>query len=152
MAGIFQIKRGLRKNLCDDYLNPLIPLEDGCWYLCTDTAELFVSNDGLTLTPLNAESTFDSSDIYTQLDELKSQQLKYVKVTDEAEIPETVVDPYIVYYSIHSNGESANTYIYDKDLDRYVCTGTSSHYDLTQEKLNSMIQLIHGGDATPDSL
>ena len=152
MAGTFQIKRGLRANLCDDYLNPLIPLEDGCWYLCTDTAELFVSNDGVTLTPLNAESTFDSSDIYAQLDELKSQQLKYVKVNDESEIPETVIDPYIVYYSIHSNGESANTYIYDKDLGKYMCTGTSSLYDLTQDKLNSMIQLIHGGDATPDSL
>lgn len=152
MAGIFQVKRGLSKNLYDEQRNPIIPLEEGCWYLCTDTAELFVSNDGETLTALNSESTFDSSDIYSQLDDLKSRQLKYVKVNDDAEIPETVLDPYIVYYSIHSNGESANTYIYDKDLGKYVCTGTSSHYDLTQEKLNSMIQLIHGGDASPDSL
>lgn len=152
MAGIFQIKRGRRANLCDEFLNPLITLEEGCWYLCIDTAELFVSNDGMSLTKLNAENTFDSTDIYAQLNDLKSQQIKYVKVEDEGDIPQQVDDPYIVYYSINSTGDSANTYIYDSDLGRYVCTGTSSHQDLTQEKLNSMIQLIHGGDAIPDSL
>lgn len=152
MSSVFQIKRGLRANLCDEFLNPLIDLEEGCWYLCTDTADLFVSNDGQSLTQLNSECTFDSSDIYSTLEDLKSQQLKYIKIKDESEIPETVKDPYIVYYIINSDEESANTYIYDKDLDRYMCTGTSSHEDLTQEKLNSMIQVIRGGDATLDSL
>lgn len=150
MAGTFQIKRGLRANLCDDYLNPLIQLEDGCWYLCIDTAELFVCNDGATLTRIKAATTFDSSDIYDELIDLRTRQIKYVRIEDAQSIPETVTDPYIVYYSISSDGNSADTYIYDPQLNKYVCTSTSTHSDLTQEKLNSMIQFIHGGDATPD--
>ena len=41
----FKIKRGLSKDLN----NPKLVIEAGCWYLCTDTAELFlgVSEDGV---------------------------------------------------------------------------------------------------------
>ena len=42
----FQIKRGLSDNLAS------ADLVKGCWYLTTDTNELFVCQDGETLTPL----------------------------------------------------------------------------------------------------
>jgi len=43
-------------------INPRLIIEDGCWYLCTDTAELFLgvqSEDGLTLKRINAGSQTD---------------------------------------------------------------------------------------------
>lgn len=42
----FQIKRGLSENLAS------ADLVKGCWYLTTDTNELFVCHDGTELTPL----------------------------------------------------------------------------------------------------
>lgn len=42
----FQIKRGLSDNLAS------ADRVKGCWYLTTDTNELFVCHDGETLTPL----------------------------------------------------------------------------------------------------
>lgn len=42
----FQIKRGLSENLAS------ADLVQGCWYLTTDTNELFVCQDGTNLTPL----------------------------------------------------------------------------------------------------
>ena len=42
----FQIKRGKKQDL------PLAEKILGCWYLTTDTHEVFICNDGTTLEPL----------------------------------------------------------------------------------------------------
>lgn len=53
----FNIRRGLSSELFPDgVLNPNILIEDGCWYLCDDTAELFIgvnTENGLTLKTIN---------------------------------------------------------------------------------------------------
>lgn len=63
MALEFKIKKGLSTNLIDTDGNPLITLQEGCWYLCTDTAELYVAvliDEVLTLRKANDEaSSFD---------------------------------------------------------------------------------------------
>jgi hypothetical protein len=46
MAG-FQIKKGLKANLFDDNKNLLITPEEGCWYITTDTFELYGYFDGV---------------------------------------------------------------------------------------------------------
>ena len=45
--GDFQIKKGLKQNLFDDLGNLLITPEEGCWYITTDTFELFVCFNGM---------------------------------------------------------------------------------------------------------
>lgn len=55
----FQIKQGLSTDLfVDGQLNPRVVLIETCWYLCTDTAELFLcvrrADGSLDLEPINA--------------------------------------------------------------------------------------------------
>ena len=59
MAMNFQIKQGLSTDLfIDGQLNPRVVLIETCWYLCTDTAELFLcvrrADGSLDLEPINA--------------------------------------------------------------------------------------------------
>lgn len=55
----FKIRRGISGDLflSDDRINPLVKLEEQCWYLCTDTANLYLCIKGedntLTLKPFN---------------------------------------------------------------------------------------------------
>ena len=53
----FQINRGLSTDLfINGQVNPDLIIEEGCWYLCTDTAELDVgvnTEEGLTLKQVN---------------------------------------------------------------------------------------------------
>ena len=46
MATKFQIKRGLSTNI------KVAEAIEGCWYLTTDTNELYVCQDGVELTPI----------------------------------------------------------------------------------------------------
>ena len=54
----FNIRRGLSSVLFSEpgVVNPRLVIEEGCWYLCTDTAELFLgvsTKDGLALKRIN---------------------------------------------------------------------------------------------------
>ena len=54
----FNIRRGLSSVLFSEpgVVNPRLAIEEGCWYLCTDTAELFLginTESGLTLKRIN---------------------------------------------------------------------------------------------------
>lgn len=58
MMAEFNISRGLSTVLftSEGDVNPNLLIEEGCWYLCTDTAELFLgvqTEDGLTLRQIN---------------------------------------------------------------------------------------------------
>lgn len=59
----FNINYGLSTELfIDGQVNPDLIIEAGCWYLCTDTAELFLgvqSEDGLALKRINERSEID---------------------------------------------------------------------------------------------
>lgn len=56
----FKIRRGLSTELfIDGEVNPKLVITEGCWYLCTDTAELFlgvVKNGKLDLARINEGS------------------------------------------------------------------------------------------------
>ena len=58
----FNIKRGLSTSLISDNGEPLIELQDGCWYLCEDTVDLYVCIDG-KLQLINVEGSWDESRI-----------------------------------------------------------------------------------------
>ena len=49
----FSIKKGLKQNLFDINGNLLITPEEGCWYITTDTYELYVCFNG-TLSLVNS--------------------------------------------------------------------------------------------------
>ena len=58
----FKIRRGLSTTLFTEacVVNPRLVIEDGCWYLCSDTAELYLGvqgDSGLTLKKINGEHT-----------------------------------------------------------------------------------------------
>lgn len=58
----FKIRRGLSTTLFSEpgVVNPRLVIEEGCWYLCTDTAELFLGiqgTDKLTLKRINETGT-----------------------------------------------------------------------------------------------
>lgn len=60
----FNIRRGLSTVLFSEpgVINPDILIEEGCWYLCTDTAELFLgvsTEDGLSLKHINDRNPAD---------------------------------------------------------------------------------------------
>jgi hypothetical protein len=56
--GDFQIKRGLKQNLFDLEGNLLITPEEGCWYITSDTFELFVCFNGV-VSPVGAAAISD---------------------------------------------------------------------------------------------
>ena len=130
----FKIRRGLSKTLfvSPGIPNPKLIIEEGCWYLCTDTAELFLGIDDHTLKQINEVKT-DSTDkeIITTLEELenKVQTLinleQFKKIADETELPTNFnaedFNPNIVYYILTLDGK-AKTYIFDKSSSSYVQT------------------------------
>ena len=72
----FKIRRGLSTLFYSEpgVINPRLVIEEGCWYLCTDTAELFLGvNDpknGLILKQINGANATDKP---TQKPEVSDQ-------------------------------------------------------------------------------
>lgn len=69
----FNIRRGLSTVLFSEpgVINPDLLIEEGCWYLCTDTAELFLGvrkADGLTLKRINEKAGWDIDVEGTEID------------------------------------------------------------------------------------
>lgn len=89
----FKIRRGLSTDLFTvdgegkiNYTahNPLIALEEGCWYLCTDTAELFlgvVENNELKLKQINDKNEAGYGEIDLS---------DYAKLTDIPDVSEFI--------------------------------------------------------------
>ena len=134
----FQIKRGYRKYLLDDNNNPLIPIEDGCWYLTLDTAEVFVAING-QLQPLNqAEINLDDYDqrfnaIESRLEALESKE-------DQAS--ELIFAEYAQFPTV---GEINKLYIALDEKSSYIWDGDS--YVKISGESTSDIKLINGGSA-----
>jgi hypothetical protein len=168
----FKIRRGLSTSLFPNgKINPKLIIEEGCWYLCTDTAELFLgvllTSGDLTLKRINgpAGGTFE------EITEL------FVKITSVDELPTEFevqdFNPNITYYIpiLDTDGNETgrvNTYIFDKDIPGYICTNTvdtvlvrsmvseaidvlleESFADKLPETLTQTV--LHGGNATPDA-
>lgn len=133
----FQIKRGYKRYLIDENNAPLIPLEEGCWYLALDTAEIYVAINQ-ELKKLNeSEIDLDIFDerfgsIEERLTNLenKSEPLRFA---ERQQFP-TVGDTDKLYIAIDEN----QLYIFIDN--EYVAIGGSSSEDLD-------IKVINGGDA-----
>lgn len=134
----FQIKRGYKRFLIDDENNPLIPLEEGCWYLTLDTIEVFVAING-ELKPLSqAEINIDDydqrfEDIESRLEALEN------KADQESEIT------FAEYSQFPSIGEINKLYIALDEKSSYIWDGDS--YVKISGESTSDIKLINGGSA-----
>lgn len=109
----FNIRRGLSTVLFSEpgVINPDLLIEEGCWYLCTDTAELFLgvqTADGLTLKRINEKAGWDVDIEGTEIDaaviiamreEVKAikENLKdYAKTSDIPSLEEYATKEFVV--------------------------------------------------------
>ena len=136
----FKIRRGLSTVLFSEpgKVNPKLKIEEMCWYLCTDTAELFLGvkeNDNLVLKQINAKSSTGNAEldqIIKDINELKGKKL-YQQILSEDDLPKDFdsidFDPNIAYYialtDINGNKTGkVSTYIFDTESESYLCTSS----------------------------
>jgi hypothetical protein len=136
----FKIRRGHSSVLftAPNVINPRLLIEEGCWYLCTDTAELFlgVLTDAgeLTLKRINeVRAEVNNEDFQAALESLENkvtglEKLElFQKITNESELPtdfnSDTFNPNVTYYIPLANGK-ASTYIFDKGAQCYLCTNS----------------------------
>jgi hypothetical protein len=133
----FKVRRGLHSTIFPEpgVINPKLLIEEGCWYLCTDTAELFLGvlldTGELTLKRINDDNTSRPSfgPAHGALDDLEL----FVRISDESELPWNFeaedFNPNVTYYIpiLDSDGTPAgrtSTYIFDKETQSYFCTNS----------------------------
>ena len=132
----FKIRRGLSTVLFSSpgVINPRLVIEEGCWYLCTDTAELFLGvfeDNKLTLRRINGTSGAQNfAGLLMALEEkiakLEDTEL-FQKIEVESDLPTDFeaedFNPNITYYIPLVDGK-VKTYIFDKDAQSYMCTNS----------------------------
>lgn len=134
----FQIKRGYKRFLMDEENNPLIPLEEGCWYLTLDTVEVFVAISN-QLHPLSqAQIDIDDYDERFDLIESRIEALEQ-KAQEESEIT------FAEYAQFPSVGEINKLYIALDEKASYIWDGDSYVKISGESDIN--IKLIDGGSA-----
>lgn len=152
----FKVRRGLSSTLfkAPGEINPKLILEQGTWYLCTDTADLFVcvtlSNGQLSLKQVNADSFVLALDeIKEDIKQLKAVQL-YQQISGEDELPtdfnSAEFNPNVTYYTIIDNGEESGTplvctYIFDIGTQSYMCTN-STDINALREAINAAVDNV----------
>ena len=136
----FKIRRGLSDTMfiSPGVINPRFIIEPGCWYLCTDTAELFLGvlnkNSTLALKRINEVKAEIADEelqaalgaLRSELRELEETEL-YCKIENEYELPTDFdsdsFNPNITYYIPLTEGR-VRTYIFDKGTRGYLCTNS----------------------------
>lgn len=126
--GDFQIKRGLKQNLFDNDGNLLITPEEGCWYITSDTFELYVCLNG-RVSPVGMAAISDLERFDQLSERIESIVQNYGYKTS---LP-TIGEENIVYRVIDENAE----YRWDNNSKQYYCVGRDY----------KEIQIIHGGNA-----
>lgn len=129
----FKIRQGNSTDLfdADGNLKSSVVLEAGCWYLCTDTADLYIcikDLDTLVLKRLNGEA-FNSqlASVETNLEAKLKNQKFFQKITSEAELP-TVFDTedfnanliYYTYTEVKPNKPLLSFYIFEIETQQYI--------------------------------
>ena len=148
----FKIRRGLSTSLFDNVtegkINPKLVIEDGCWYLCTDTAELYLgivlADGSKSLKRINGDSTLAAiTEIQKELDKLETTQL-YRQIAGEHELPTDFeasdFNPNVVYYIIHKTAAgdpigTCSAYLFDKGAQSYMCTNNAD-----MSTINDMVE------------
>ena len=130
----FKIRQGYSTSLFlpDGRVNPKLKIEEGCWYLCIDTACLFLgtktNDERVVLTRINNIPIAEIQELINQLhvsvEELEEITL-FVRINDETELPVDYADPAfnanITYYLQKTDG-TVSTYIFDRSIQGYICT------------------------------
>lgn len=130
----FKIKRGLSTALftASGAINPKLLIEEGCWYLCTDTAELFLGtalDDGTkTLKQINTEKFSLIQELAEELDQrlttIESQEL-FVQIDSITELPtdftSTEFNPNVTYYLV-TDDETVTTFVFNKHSQTFLRT------------------------------
>jgi hypothetical protein len=137
----FKIKRGLSTQLFleSGVVNPKLIIEESCWYLCIDTADIFLGVK--TVDESTQAATYELKRINSSIAdivEMLSERVATVedielfkKIDNRLEIPlkgSEEFNPNITYYQVvYPEGEEVDddtyilyTYIYDKDKERYL--------------------------------
>lgn len=177
----FKVRRGLHSTIFPEpgVINPKLLIEEGCWYLCTDTAELFLGvlldTGELTLKRINDDqSSFGPA--YGELDDLEL----FVRISGESELPTDFeaedFNPNVTYYVpiLDSDGLETGrvyTYIFDKGAQSYMCTNSVDEIlvrAMVSEAIEKILDenfaaqlpevirqtisttILRGGDATPE--
>jgi hypothetical protein len=138
----FEIKRGYKDRLMDKDGSPKIDLQDGCWYLTLDTAEVYVAinlNGVLDLYKINEAPGLDLEEFNERFDALEARvsalenKGEPLRFAEKNQFP-SVGESDKLYIAIDEN----QLYIFMDN--EYVPIGGSSSGDLN-------IQVINGGDA-----
>ena len=134
----FKIKKGLKENL---FSTANIP-EEGCWYITTDTQEVYVCLNG-EIKPIKAEGSFDPEELTQIKNDIAELQEKIdgatggvVTVATRGELPNVGATD-VIYIVTNENA----TYRYTDTAD-----GSGSHY-VAVGRDYSEISTINGGTA-----
>lgn len=131
MAENFKIRQGLSSDLFDaeGNLKTSVVLELGCWYLCTDTVNVYVcvqDADKLVLKRVNSNA-FDLSfsNLSNEIDAIKNKKV-YQRLADESELPTdfeaSSFDANIIYYIITDvEKDLIKLYLFDPTAKKYFC-------------------------------
>ena len=140
----FKIRRGESTTLFTSpgVVNPRLIIEEGCWYLCIDTAELYLGmrlEGTLTLKKINDDGRkpdeggtstalleVQINELKDRLDTLESFEL-YQKIESEYDLPTNFdsedFNPNITYY-VQLDDRNIRTYVFDKGAKAYMCTNS----------------------------
>ena len=132
----FNIRQGLFEQLFEtDGITPKqnVKLELGCWYLCSDTASVYVCikkdingedvASNKTLKKINT-STFEAFD--ERISELENES-HYKKINSEADLPKdftaATFNPKTAYYIVTDEDAGfISLYVFDEGIQGYLCT------------------------------
>lgn len=125
----FKIRRGYSTTLFSSpgIVNPKLIIELGCWYLCIDTAELFVGVLGS-----------DNKPTLKRINETKEFAL-FKRIENETELPTDFTskefNPNITYYIVSTDEKNIiSTFIFDSDSKSYLRANNTISWEDVENK------------------
>ena len=134
----FKIYKGLSTNL------ERAPKIEGCWYITTDTQELYVCFDGV-LHHINDASSFDPTEMQNDINNIKNDIADLETKVNQAHGSVTVKS----YGELPNVGSADIVYIIEDENAIYRWDATNSEYCSVGRDYNE-IEVIYGGSATTE--
>ena len=134
----FKIYKGLSTNL------ERAPKIEGCWYITTDTQELYVCFDGV-LHHINDASSFDPTEMQNDINNIKQDIADLETKVNQAHGSVTVKS----YGELPNVGAADIVYIIEDENAIYRWDATNSEYFSVGRDYNE-IEVIYGGSATAE--
>ena len=131
----FKIYKGLSTNL------ERAPKIEGCWYITTDTQELYVCFDGV-LHHINDASSFDPTEMQNDINNIKKDIADLETKVNQAHGSVTVKS----YGELPNVGSADIVYIIEDENAIYRWDATNSKYFSVGRDYNE-IEVIYGGSA-----